>query len=110
MSERKTAEIKFRCTPTFKSGLQAQAEAEGISASQLIENAVQTHIWAEQNKRLDGLALTLTDNALAANRDDEDGAATPEQLDVDESQFSTILMALQCKCRPWEFCTHKAPA
>lgn len=138
MSERKTAEVKFRCTPTFKAGLAAQAEAEGISVSQLIENAVQAHIWAAQNKALDG--TTLIENVIEALRDEvvitEDGAAegglldfiatncaptgelTAESLEAAHRRvFETSVVPNQddehpaaCTCRPWEFCTHKARA
>lgn len=40
MSERKTAEIKLRVTPTFKAGLQAAADAADESMSEYIEKAV----------------------------------------------------------------------
>ena len=117
MSERKTAEIKFRCTPSFKAGLQAAAEAAGESMSEYIEGAV----WAHQQK-LEGTKLMGNDVIHVQE---------PTELDVDESQFSTILQYVapttpkpietvppsngtgaDCSgnCRPWEFCRCKASA
>jgi hypothetical protein len=114
VSERKTAEVKFRCTPTFKSGLQAAAEAEGISASQLIENSVQEHVWAKDNARIDGTKITGAIGVWDADRVQLVYPATAEEalepevevLDPADSPFQTKLSAL-CACRPWEFCTHK---
>jgi uncharacterized protein (DUF1778 family) len=73
MSERKTAEIKFRCTPTFKAGLQAAADAAGESMSEYIESAV----WAKQNEAIDG--TKLVDNAIAQLEEaDDQGADVPD--------------------------------
>lgn len=120
MSERKTAEIKFRCTPTFKAGLQAAAEAEGISASQFIENAVQNVIWAKQNDRVVPAPFTgtpiLVEDLVAADAEPSPGllefistnvAAEPVVL-TPELLEKAHASGVGCCCRPWEFCPHKA--
>jgi hypothetical protein len=138
VSERKSAEIKFRCTPSFKSAAQADADAVGESLTEYIEAAV----WARRNQRLDGTALI--DNAIELLREagaGESGAVaklhaeseqalalqgsvpapftgTPTPVDdlLDEDDLAVIAeerdsaAALTCRCRPWEFCTHKARA
>ena len=137
MSERKTAEIKFRCTPSFKSGLQASAEASGQSMSEYIESAVGEKqrakiddLWvreAETTKRaIESLREIGAGDSGAVARlhaDSEQALATktatqqiiedeeiPTGSDVffDDDSFLASLDA--CTCRPWEFCHHKASA
>jgi hypothetical protein len=71
MSERKSAEIKFRCTPSFKSAAQAAADA----ADQNLTEYFEALHWAAQNAKLDGTALI--DKAIALYREigaEESGA------------------------------------
>lgn len=59
MSERKSAEIKFRIEPSVKAFWQEQAavETEG-NLSELITAAVNQHVhWAKENARLEGTKL-----------------------------------------------------
>lgn len=66
MSERKTAEIKFRIEPSVKAFWQAQAadETDG-NLSELITKATNQHVhWAKENARLDG--TKLLGNAIEA--------------------------------------------
>lgn len=110
MSERKTAEIKFRCTPSFKAGVQAAADAADASMSEYIEAAV----WARQNQLLDG--TRLLDNAIAqmngAEVDEDEYFVEPspavDDCGPNEAVISSVTAA--CACRPWEFCTHKGAA
>lgn len=66
MSERKTTEIKFRTSPTWKARVQSAAAEADESLSEFIEKAVEERLWAAQNQRIDGTALI--DNAIAALR------------------------------------------
>lgn len=74
MSERKTAEIKFRIEPSVKARWQALAadETDG-NLSELISRAVQEHAWAKQNARLDGLQLLNNAIPLVANPEVPEG-------------------------------------
>jgi hypothetical protein len=87
MSERKTAEIKFRIEPSRKARWQAAAAAADISLSEwitlFVEDVLQQQTWTKQNLALDGNQLI--------------DAAPPHdivELDPSPSQFSTILSAL----------------
>lgn len=71
MSERRTADIKFRCTPTFKSGLQAAADAAGQTVTEYVEAAV----WAQQNAKLEPavpVESLLDEDDLAVLQDDRE--------------------------------------
>lgn len=59
MSEKKTAEIKFRIEPSVKAFWQAQAADETEdNLSELITKAVNQYVhWAKENARLDGTKL-----------------------------------------------------
>lgn len=81
MSERKTAEIKFRIEPSVKARWQAQAAAETDgNLSELITKATNQHVhWAKENARLDG--TKLLGNAIDAIT----------EIDPAEAQFVTVL-------------------
>ena len=132
MSERKTAEIKFRCTPSFKAGVQAAADAAGESLTEYVEQSV----WARQNQAIDGNALI--GNAIAQLREigagdsaavaelecistNTEDAAPSEGSASDEyaaavafvghtAQREVVISNLTCDraCKPWEFCRCKA--
>jgi uncharacterized protein (DUF1778 family) len=136
VSERKSAEIKFRCTPSFKSGAQAAADAAGQSLTEFIESAV----WQMQNisTRIDGTVLTrpldpeseqvlALDHATHTAESIEEHAArlkaegyvpawavetqACEDCGKIDCQGGDLAPAPEgCTCRPWEFCTHKASA
>lgn len=110
MSERKTAEIKFRCTPSFKASVQAAAEAAGSSMSEYIEAAVQEKEWARLNQSFDGLRLTNNAAIRALLVPDEDEYLVESSLVVDDGGPNEAVISnvtTDCGCRPWEFCTHK---
>lgn len=83
MSERKTAEIKFRITPSEKARWQALADVEEIGLSELIRRAVnaaprttaEERVWEKLNESLDGTALI--DNAIAGLEETPEGAPEP---------------------------------
>jgi uncharacterized protein (DUF1778 family) len=124
VSERKSAEIKFRCTPSFKSGLQAAADAAGQSLTEYIEAAV----WAHQNAARTAPQIDMTVLRMLEDESEQalalkgsvpapfTGTPTPVDDLLDEDDLAVIAeerdsaAALTCRCRPWEFCTHKARA
>jgi len=67
VSERKTTEIKLRVSPEEKTSWQLAAEQREVGLSQFIRDCVQESVWAEQNQRMDGLALV--DNAIESLRE-----------------------------------------
>lgn len=122
MSERKTAEIKFRCTPSFKAGAQAAADAADQSLTEFIESVV----WAHHNQ----LAAAAEDfHAQAVRRFDDPETPVVDRLaeqlaearkpHPESEQALALTTALKrditiesCNgnCRPWEFCRCKAEA
>jgi len=75
MSERRTAEIKFRVTPTEKALWQAAAESEGLGLSELIRLAVQEYLW-RYRPSLD--STSLKDNAIAQLDPETDSVVFPD--------------------------------
>jgi hypothetical protein len=102
VSERKSAEIKFRCTPSFKSALAASAEAVNQTMSEYIEGAVAEKAAADGTRFVD-IPQVAPVVMLAA----------PPPLNHTEYVSATFVgnaVPAPCSCRPWEFCTHKASA
>lgn len=64
MSERRTELIRVRLTPSEKAQWEAAAVREDVAVSELIRSAVESHVWAEQNKSLGG----MLDGAILATR------------------------------------------
>lgn len=125
MSERKTAEIKLRVTPTFKAGLQAAATAANVSMSEYIEESVQQRLWDGLNKAVDGTALIApavrelhpeSEQALALERSVPapfTGTPIPAEELLDADDLAVIaddaddeLLASTCEhgLSMWQFC------
>lgn len=84
MSERKTAEIKFRIEPSVKARWQEAADAIEDGLSEFIRRCVEQSIlqheqWTKENARLDG--TKLLGNAIDAIT----------EIDPAEAQFATVL-------------------
>lgn len=125
MSERKSAEIKFRCTPSFKASLAASAEAVGQSMSEYIETASKSRMTgefregiADARAALDAGPEAVTAFLMKGEKDsaadefdsDDIVAVTATSIDEDEPPVDDAGNAVACTCRPWEFCTHKVEA
>lgn len=91
MTERKTAEIKIRVTPTFKATLQAAAEAADESMSEFIEKAVEAYLWARK-----GGELTIKPESFPAGRENVfaapfTGTPTPVEELLDNDDYEVAL-------------------
>lgn len=91
MSERKTAEIKLRVSPSDKARWQARADEAKVSLSALIccEMNAQAHS-AEAAKHLDG--TVLLNNAIVTIADD----ANVRRSDVCEHGKATFVFCRDC--------------
>lgn len=76
MSEKKTAEIKFRTAPSFKARVQAAAAVAEVSMSEYIEAAVETQMWADVNIALGALSVQPLQEAPLPTQS-EDAPAPP---------------------------------
>ena len=104
VSERKTTEIKLRVTPAEKTAWQIAAERRGVGLSKLVRDCVQESLWAEQNQRRDGLAVThdavwiqqhplTAEEAFFSDAQGEDSPIAPVSTSGGETTFR----------RPWMF-------
>lgn len=116
MSERRTELIRVRLTPSEKAQWEAAAVREDVAVSELIRSAVESHVWAEQNKSLGG----MLDGAILATRIEPIVEVEPEaaaklretfgpkakDVDVDCNVYNTTRDNERCPhgSPPWAFC------
>jgi hypothetical protein len=105
MSERKTSEIKFRITPSEKARWQAAAEGEQVGLSELIRRRV--NAVGDARQVADATVSNITDCPGCDDCScpkDEPESDDIKMLDVDNSQFQTILnMRTEPKPYGWMF-------